>query len=320
MNDIIEGSHAVVLGGAGLIGSHIIDLLIEKNIGHITCYDNFARGKSGNLAEAIKSNKVTIVEGDITDISRLADVIEQDSIVFHQAAIHLRRCENNPREAIEINEMGSFNIAEACVKKSARKLVAASTSSVYGEGVYFPTDENHPFETRLFYGASKVGAEQYYKAFREKYGLNFIGLRYLNVYGPRQDYEGAYTEVIMNMMNYIEAGKSPVIHGDGSQTLDLVYVKDVAEANIIAMGSNLNEGFFNVASGQETTVLELFNLIAKLLNVDIEPEFSHDNLKLVKRRYGCPQRAMEVLGFKISTQIEDGLREVIEWRNAVKTV
>lgn len=312
----LRGKRCAVVGGAGFIGSHIVDAALHSGADHVVVYDNFCRGTQANLASALRTGRVTIEEGDIRDSAELSRALTGCSYVFHQAAVHLRRCEHNPREALEINELGSFNVTEACVKSGVRKLIAASSSSVYGEGEQYPTDEKHPFLTRLFYGAGKVGAEQYYRAFRNKYGISFVALRYLNVYGPRQDAKGAYTEVVMSFLNTIEKGERPVIHGDGRQTLDLVFVRDAADANLLALDSAIDEGFFNVASGRETTVLELFRLLCRLRGVSVEPIFAPDDLSLVPRRFGCPREALARLGFRARTKLEDGLQEVIKWRRS----
>jgi len=307
----------LVTGGAGFIGSHIVDLLIKEGAKKVIVYDNFLRGKRENLEEAMKSGRVEIVEADIRDTEALNKAMKGVDYVFHEAALWLLECEENPRLALDINTIGTFNVCEACVNNGVKKLIAASSSSVYGDGLYFPTDENHPFNNVLFYGATKVADEQLYRAFYKKYGLPYVAFRYLNVYGPRMDFRSAYIMVIMNFLNKIDKGEAPVIFGDGSATLDLIFVEDVARANLLALQrEDITNDFFNAASGKETTLRELLDLIKKLTGTNLEPVYQERDAKLVSRRYGCPKKAKEVLGFEAQISLEDGLRQVIEWRKA----
>ena len=309
----LHGETCAVIGGAGFIGSHIVDAAIESGATEVLVYDDLSRGTLDNLSSSVHTRRVRVVQGDIRDLKLLCAELKGMTYVFHQAAVHLRRCESHPREALEINEVGSFNVAEACVTNKVKKLIAASSSSVYGEGFHLPTPESHPLSTKLFYGAAKVGAEKYYEAFHQKYGLSFVGLRYLNVYGPRQDSQGAYTEIIGSFLNAIAAGARPIIHGDGKQTLDMIFVRDVANANLAALDANVNCGFFNVASGLETTVLGLYDLLCEMCDVWIEPCFEPDDVKRVQRRFGATTTASRVLGFSAETPLKQGLREVIDW-------
>jgi UDP-glucose 4-epimerase len=311
----IHGSRILVTGGAGFIGSHIVDALAKEGAS-VVVYDNFVRGSESNLAGAISRGNVKIVRGDIRDCDLLQRSMQGIDYVFHEAALWLLECEAEPRKAIDINIIGTFNVLEACIKAGVKKVVAASSSSVYGNGVYFPTDENHPFNNDLFYGATKVADEQVMRAFHKKHGLKIVGLRYLNAYGPRMDFRSAYIMVIMNFLNKIEAGEAPVIFGDGSATLDLVYVEDIAQANLMALKSPVVMDFFNVASGRETTLRELLEVILKLKGSTLKPTYGPRDPKLVVRRFGCPKKAAELLGFRVTTPVEEGMRRVIEWRNA----
>jgi UDP-glucose 4-epimerase len=254
------------------------------------------------------------VEGDIRERDKLKEIMQGVDYVFHQAASWLRLCQENPRLSLETNIAGTFNVLEACVEAGVKKIVAASSSSVYGEGLYLPTDEKHPFNNDLFYGAAKVANEQHYRAFYRKYGLDYIALRYLNIYGPRQPHEAAYMDVIMHFLNRIEANEPPVVRGDGSATTDLVYVEDAARANIIALKSPITNEFFNVASGVETTVKDLALLLIRLCGKErmLEPVFENIDTGLVTRRWGDPTKAREMLGFVTTITVEDGMRRVIE--------
>lgn len=315
----LSGSKVLVTGGAGLIGSHIVDKLVAENA-RVIVYDNLIRGKTEHLYSAREKGDVHVVNADIRDREALREAIQGVHYVFHEAAAWLRLCQEEPRLSVEININGTFNVLEACVEAGVKKLVAASSSSVYGESLYLPTDEKHPFNNDLFYGASKVANEQYYRSFYHKYGLDFIAFRYLNVYGPRQPYEAAYMDVIMHFLNRIDADEPPVVRGDGSATVDLVYVEDVAHANILALKSPVTNEFFNVASGKEMTVKDLARLLIKLKGKEgrLEPVFQALDSGLVTRRCGDPTKAREMLGFVVKTPVEEGMRCVIDWRERRK--
>ena len=309
----IAGSKIVVTGGAGFVGSHIVDQLVNEGAREVVAFDNMVRGKESNLAAAMGAGDVKLVRGDICDTAALADAFKGADYVFHQAALWLLECEHEPRKALEINVMGTFNVLEACVQNGVKKTVVASSSSVYGEGSYLPTDEAHPFNNDLFYGATKVADEQLCRAFHKKYGLDYVAMRYLNVYGPRMDYRSAYVMVIMNFINRIDGGEPPQIYGDGSQTLDLVYVGDVARANLMALTSPVTNEALNVATGKETTLVELADIVLRLMGASVEPEYKDRDRKLVARRYGCPKRAKELLGFEAKVPVEEGISKVIDW-------
>ncbi len=310
----IAGSRIVVTGGAGFVGSHIIDKLVEEGVGKIVAFDNMVRGKESNLADArAAGGDVDLVLGDITDREALAKAFDGADYVFHQAALWLLECEQAPRKALEINVMGTFNVLEACVNAGVKKAVVASSSSVYGEGLYLPTDEAHPFNNDLFYGATKVTDEQLCRAFYKKHGLDYVATRYLNVYGPRMDYRGAYVMVIMNWIRRIAEGEAPEIHGDGSQTLDLVYVEDVARANLLCLKSPVTNEAFNVASGVETSLVELAQIILRSLNSSLRPVHKERDRKLVSRRFGCPKKAREMIDFEAKITVEEGVGRIIDW-------
>lgn len=314
----LSGAKALVTGGAGLVGSHIVDALAREGAS-VLVYDNLVRGRREHLAWAEAHGDVTLIEGDIVDCARLSEAMEGVTYVFHQAAMWLRECEAYPRRAVEVNVGGTFNVLEACVEAGVGKLVFASSSSVYGEGSYFPTDEAHPLENTLFYGATKVAGEQLLRAFYSRDGLSYVALRYLNVYGPRQPFGAAYTDVIMHFLNRIDVDQPPIIHGDGTQTVDLVYVEDVARANLLALTSPLEDEVLNVASGEETTLNGLADTLLQLTGkAHLTPQYEARDQRLVSRRFGCPKRAQELLGFKATTSIEEGLRKVIAWREAEK--
>ncbi|HET8580200.1 MAG TPA: SDR family NAD(P)-dependent oxidoreductase [Nitrospiraceae bacterium] len=316
----LSAAKVLVTGGAGLVGSYIVDELVKEG-SRVIVYDSFIRGKIEHLDWALAHGDVRVVEDDICDREALRTAMQGVDYVFHQAAAWLRLCQENPRLSVDVNINGTFNVLEACLEAGVEKIIAASSSSVYGESSYLPTDEDHPFNNDLFYGASKIANEQYYRAFYKKYGLDFVALRYLNVYGPRQPYEGAYTDVIMHFLNRIDADQPPVVRGDGSATVDLVYVEDVARANIIALKSSVTNEFFNVASGVETTIGDLAKVLTRLRGKEgkLEPVFEPAmDSGLVTRRSGDPTKAREMLGFVATTPVEEGMRRVIAWREQKK--
>ena len=315
----LQGSRVLVTGGAGLVGSHIVDELVAEGA-RVVVYDSLIRGKPEHLTPAGKRGDVHLIEGDLRDTARLRQAMEGADYVFHQAASWLRQCQNEPRLSLDINIVGTFHLLEACVDSKVKKLVTASSSSVYGEGTYLPTDENHPFNNDLFYGASKVANEQHYRAFHKKYGLDFVALRYLNVYGPRQPYEAAYMDVIMHFLNRIDADQPPIVRGDGSATVDLVYVGDVARANVLALKSDVTNEVFNVCSGVETNLKQLAHLLIRLAGKEttLEPVFEAMDSGLVSRRWGSPDKAKRLLGFEATTSVEEGMRRVIAWRQETR--
>lgn len=317
----LSTSRVLVTGGAGLVGSHIVDELVREGA-DVVVYDSFIRGKMEHLDAAQTRGRVEIVRADIRDRDALREAMRGVDYVFHQAAAWLRACQNEPRLSLEVNVAGTFNVLEACMESGVKKVVTASSSSVYGEGLYLPTDEKHPYNNDLFYGASKVANEQYYRAFHKKYGLDYITFRYLNVYGPRQPYEAAYMDVIMHFLNRIDAGQPPVVRGDGSATVDLVFVEDVARANLMALKSSVTNECFNVASGVETSLTELAHLLIRLRGKQgkLTPTFEPIDGGLVTRRWGDPAKARDLLGFVTTTSVEEGMRRVIAWRESTKTV
>ena len=314
MKDEIKNSKILVTGGAGFIGSHVVDALIKEEPREIIVFDNFSRGEKKNLKSALESGKVKIVEGDIKNPSQLREAMERVDYVFHEAALWLLECEQKPREAVETNIIGSFNVYEAAVNAGVKKVIAASSSSVYGDGLYFPTDENHPFNNNLFYGATKVADEQILRAFWKKYGLDYVVFRYLNVYGPRMDFRSAYIMVIMNFLNKIDRGEAPIIFGNGSATLDLVYVTDAAKANILALKSDVTNEVFNISGGKETNLKELLDIILKITNTNLQPVYQPRDQKLVSRRFGYSEKAKKMLGFEPEISLEEGLKRAIVWR------
>ncbi len=316
----IRGKKFVVIGGAGLIGSHAVDALLREDVGEVVVYDNFVRGTEENLRDALTDDRVRIFEagGDITQTDILDAALKGAQGVFHFAALWLLQCYDFPRAAFDVNIRGTFNVLEACVANQVERLVWSSSASVYGDAVQEPMTEDHPFNNTNFYGATKIAGEAMARAMHHRYGLPYVGLRYMNVYGPRQDYRGAYIAVIMKMLDAIDRGDPITIYGDGSQAYDFVYVGDCALANVQAMKADTTDEFYNVGTGVRTSIKELTELVVKLTGASSEIVYEPGGLTFVKNRIGSPAKASEQIGFDARVGLEDGLRALIEWRTAHK--
>ena len=322
----LEGSRVLVIGGAGFIGSHVVKRLLNEDVKEIVIYDNFVRGKHENINQSLKDPRVRIfdVGGDVRDIDILNYAMKGMDYVFHLAAMWLLHCKDYPRTAFEVNIAGTFNVLEACVKNNIKKLVYSSSASVYGDALQVPMTEEHPFNNKNFYGATKIAGEAMCTAYNDRYGLPIVGLRYMNVYGPGQDQNAAYTGVIPIMLNKIDQNDPPTINGDGTQAYDFIYVDDVAECNIKALISPVNIGFYNVGTGVQTTIRELCNLILSLKNSDLQvtykPYAPDDARQFVKNRIASVDKAKKEIDFYFSTSLKDGLLRLIDWRIAQQKI
>ena len=318
----IRGKKLVVIGGAGLIGSHTVDQLVREDVKEIVIYDNFVRGRTENLSDALKDPRVKIfdVGGDVLQTDILESALEGADGVFHLAALWLLQCHDFPRSAFDVNVRGTFNVMEACVKKGVDRLVYSSSASVYGDAVEEPMTEDHPFNNQNFYGATKICGEAMLRSFHHRYGLNYVGLRYMNVYGPRQDYHGAYIAVIMKMLDAIDQGQGPTIMGDGSEAFDFVAVEDCGIANVCAMKADTKDRFYNVGTGKRTSLKELAEMLlvltgcAKPINYALRSQAT-----LVRNRVGSAKRASEEIEFTARVELMEGLKSLIEWRASHKT-
>jgi UDP-glucose 4-epimerase len=316
----IAGSKVLVIGGAGFIGSFVVSELLKEDVSEVVVYDNFARGKKEYLTEQLKDPRCSLfpVGGDIRDLDILDVAVQGKDYVISLAAMWLLHCKDYPRTAFEVNIAGTFNVLEACVKHSVKKLVWSSSASVYGDAVELPMTESHPFNNKNFYGASKIAGEAMCTAFNDRYGLSIIGLRYMNVYGPHQDQTAAYTGVVPIMLNKIEANESPTIHGDGSQAYDFIYVEDVARANVDALKSDTVFGMYNVGTEIQTSIRELCDTILDLkssdLKVTYKPYSADDARALVQNRIGSRKKAQEEIGFLYKYELREGLQKLIDWR------
>jgi UDP-glucose 4-epimerase len=305
----------LITGGAGTIGSNLADLLVRADAEEILILDNFVRGRRDNLDWAVANGRVTIVEGDICDRSLVRDLMRGVDVCFHQAALRITQCAAEPRLALEVLVDGSFNVVEAAAEEDVRRFVAASSASIYGLAETFPTAENHhPYANDTLYGASKTFLEGLLRSYHAMTGLDYVALRYFNVYGPRMDIHGAYTEVLVRWMERIASGEPPLILGDGTQTMDFVFVDDIARANLLAAESDATDTVFNVASGTETSLRELADLLLRVMNSDLEVEFGPErSVNKVPRRLADTSAAREVLGFEAQVGVEEGLRRLVDW-------
>lgn len=317
----VRGKKFVVVGGAGLIGSHTVDRLLKEDIGEVLIYDNFVRGTRENLNEALKDPRVRVydVGGDVMQTDILQSAFQDADGVFHLAALWLLQCHEYPRTAFDVNVRGTFNVMEACVAKGVKRLVWSSSASVYGDAVEEPMTESHPFNNQNFYGATKIAGEAMMRAYHHRYGLNFVGLRYMNVYGPRQDYHGAYIAVIMKMLDAIDKGESPTIMGDGSEAFDFVAVEDCGLANVCAMKADTVDSFYNVGTGRRTSLKELAERLIALTGCQQPIRYApRSQATLVRNRIGSPKKASQEIGFTAAIDLDEGLRRLIEWRASHK--
>jgi UDP-glucose 4-epimerase len=306
---------ALITGGAGLVGSHIADLLVRDGLDEIVIVDNFTRGRRDNLANALASGTITIVEGDVRDRKLMAEAMRGIDVVFHQAAIRITQCAEDPRLALDVLSTGTFNVLEAAVAARVKKVVAASSASVYGLAEEFPTPEtHHGYDNRTIYGAAKLFNEGLLRSFHDMYGLNYVALRYFNVYGPRMDIHGVYTEVLIRWMERLAKGEPCLILGDGTQTMDFVFIEDIARANVLAAKANVTDEVFNVASGTETSLNELAAALGRVMGCCRQPQYGPARkVNPVSRRLADTAKAERLLGFKARVSLEEGLSRLVAW-------
>jgi UDP-glucose 4-epimerase len=322
----MRGERVLITGGAGAVGSNLTDLLVRAGAEQIVVLDNFVRGRHENLAWAAANGPVQVVSGDIRDRSLVDRLTRGMDVVFHQAALRITQCAEEPRLALEVMVDGTYNVLESAVRHGVRKVVAASSASIYGLAQTFPTDEDHhPYANDTLYGAAKTFNEGLLRSFRAMNDLDYVALRYFNVYGPRMDIHGVYTEVLVRWMERIAAGTPPLINGDGSQTMDFVYIEDVARANLLAAESEAKDEVFNVASGVETSLVELAYALLEAMDSDLEIEFGPERaVNKVPRRQADTSLARERLGFEAEVSLEEGLRRLLTWwraeRNGARAV
>jgi UDP-glucose 4-epimerase len=314
----LRGSRILVIGGAGLIGSHVVEELLKEDIKEVIIYDNFCRGTHENLQEALKDQRCRIFEigGDILQTDILDAAMKEVDGVIHLAALWLLQCYEYPQAAFDVNIRGTFNVLEACVDNKIKRFVYSSSASVYGDAVEEPMTEDHPYNNWTFYGATKIAGEHMFKTYHKRYGLKGVSLRYMNIYGPRQDYRGTYIAVMMKILDNIDMELSPVVYGDGSQAYDFIYVGDAARANVCALKSDVPFGFYNVGRGIKTSIKELTELILKINGSDLPIQYEPAGQTFVTNRVGDPSAAERDLNFKWKVDLEEGLKELIKWRRS----
>jgi UDP-glucose 4-epimerase len=314
----LQHARVLITGGAGLIGSHIADRLVDEQVSEIVVLDNFSRGRRDNLARASASGLVRVVEGDIRDRALLAKAMNGIDVVFHMAALRITQCADDPALAIDVMVNGTYGVIDAAVTARVRKFIAASTASVYGLAEQFPTDErHHPYGNRTLYGAAKLFNEGLLRTFNEQHGLDYLALRFFNVYGPRMDTHGAYTEVLIRWMERIESGGSPLIFGDGLQTMDFVHVEDIARANVLAAKSASSDRVYNIASGVETSLNDLATRLLRAMESTAPIEYGPERrVNPVPRRLADTRSAAEELGFTTEIALDEGLRSLVAWWRA----
>jgi UDP-glucose 4-epimerase len=316
----VHGERILVTGGAGTIGSTLVDLLAERGAGEIVVLDNFVRGRRENLRRAEDEANVIVVEGDVRDRALVRELTIGIDVVFHQAAIRITQCADEPRLALEVLVDGTFNVLEASAAADVRKVVAASSASVYGLAGDFPTDElHHPYANDTFYGAAKTFNEGMLRSFHAMSGLDYVALRYFNVYGPRMDVHGAYTEVLVRWMERIAEDKPPLIFGDGTQTMDFVFASDIARANVLAAEVDVTDAVFNIASGVETSLSELAETLLRVMGSGLSVEYGPERtVNGVTRRLADTSGARDALGFSAEVGLEEGLSRLVEWWRATR--
>jgi UDP-glucose 4-epimerase len=313
-HELLRG-RVVVTGGAGLIGSHIVDELLRRGAADVIVLDNFSRGRLRNLSDALPGDRVHVVDGDIRNARDVEGVMAGATLVFHEAAIRITQCAEEPRLAKEVLVDGTFNVLESCVHAKVKKVVAASSASIYGLAGTFPTDESHHgYDNRTLYGAMKMFNEGLLRSFNDMYGLKYVALRPFNVYGPRMDTHGVYTEVLIRWMDAIDSGRPPTIFGDGTQTMDFVYVTDVALASVLAALSDVSDVVFNVGTGVETSLNELARMLLKVMGSSLQPQYAEARkVNPVPRRLASVDAAARAMGFRATVSLEDGLRGLVGW-------
>lgn len=313
----LTGKKILVIGGAGFIGSHVVDELVASDVASIVVFDNFSRGTRENLAESISDPRVSVfaLGGDMLQRDILDEAVKGADGVILLAALWLLHCHEYPESAFEVNVRGTFNVLEACRRNRVKRLVYSSSASVYGDAVEEPMTEDHPYNNWTFYGATKISCEHMLKAYHKRYGLDAVGLRYMNVYGPRQDYKGTYIAVMMKILDCIGRNEQPTVFGDGSQAYDFVHVRDVARANVCALKADVPFGFYNVGRGIKTSIKELAELLLRLTGrEDLGIAYLPAGQTFVTNRVGCPKAASRDLGYDWRIKLEEGMQSLIDWR------
>lgn len=321
----LKGRRFLVIGGGGFIGSHVVDELIKEDIAEVIVFDNFSRGSRENLSESLRDSRVKIfpLGGELMHVDLLQEAMKGVDGVFHLAALWLLHCHDFPRSAFKVNIEGTFNVVEAVIKTGVKRLVYSSSASVYGDALSEPMEEDHPYNNTNFYGATKIAGEHICRSLHHRYlktpqRFDYVGMRYMNVYGARQDYHGAYVAVIMKILDRIDQGLPPLVYGDGTQSYDFVYVSDCARANVLGMKADVTDRFYNVGTGIKTSIKEITEIILELTGSKLKIQYEPSGPTFVKNRVGSPKNAAKDLNFVAKKELREGIRELIAWRNSHK--
>jgi UDP-glucose 4-epimerase len=311
----IKDKVILVTGGAGFIGSYVVEELIPLQPKKVIIIDNLIRGGLPNMKNFFKNPTIEFHNADIRDLELLEKCISESDYVFHMAALRINSCAANPREGFEVMLKSTFEIASLCVKHKIKKIIYSSSASVYGLAQHFPTPESdNPYNNQTFYGAAKMWGEQLFRSFKFMYGLDYVALRYFNAYGPRMDTDGKYTEVMIKWLDCIRDSRNPLIYGDGSTTMDFVYVRDIAKSNIAALQADVTDEAFNIGNCEETSLKELLEVLLKVNHSNLHPEFREENsVNPVSRRLADISKAKKLLNFTPTISLEQGMKELSEW-------
>lgn len=312
---MLENSTVMVTGGAGHIGSHIVEEVLNKNPKKVIVYDNLAEGRVSNLPN---DARIELVRRDIRDIEDLTNAMTDVDFVFHTASVLLLECRNHPDKAIDVNIKGTYNVIKTAAESGVEKIIFSSSGSVYGQPLYMPMDETHPYNSELLYGTTKITGEHLLRDFYRSHGLEFVALRYFNVYGPRQHYKGSYTQIIPKWIDKIEAGEPLVVYGDGSQSMDMTYVTDVARANVLALESGVTHDTINIGTGKEWTIIQLANIMREIAGQDLPITFVPKDTSLVTKRLCSIEKAEKYINFKYQIDIHTGLKSYWNWRQELR--
>lgn len=315
MPDRIKESTILITGGAGFIGSYLVEELLPLQPKKIVILDNFIRGSRNNMRSFLNNPVIELHEGDMRDHQKLSECVRGCDYVFHMAALRINACAANPGEGFDVMLKATFDLAELCVKYKIKKVIYSSSASIYGLAQHFPTPEtDNPYDNQTFYGAAKLWGEQLFRSFKFMYKLDYVALRYFNAYGPRMDTDGKYTEVMIRWLDCIRDQKPPLIFGDGSTSMDFVYVRDIAKANVAALQSDVSDEAFNIGNNRETSLKELLNILLEVNHSSLKPEYREENsVNPVSRRLADINKAKKLLGFTPVIDLEEGLKELSNW-------
>jgi UDP-glucose 4-epimerase len=315
MHNKVKDSTILVTGGAGFIGSYVVEQLIPLQPKKIIILDNFIRGSKENMKSFINNPIVELHEGDIRDTIKLEHCIAGSDYVFHMAALRINACAASPRDGFEVMLKSTFEVADLSAKHKVKKVIYSSSASVYGLAQHFPTPEtDNPYNNQTFYGAAKMWGEQLFRSYKFMYGLDYVALRYFNAYGPRMDTDGKYTEVMIRWLDCIRDSKNPLIYGDGSTSMDFVYVRDIAKANVAALQADVTDEAFNIGNCEETSLKGLLDVLLKVNDSTLSPEFRDESsVNPVSRRLADISKAQKLLGFTPTVSLEQGMKELSEW-------